>query len=80
MDNASDTRATRNRWQRLLKGRQKQKVDAIENVAKYDKNAVLMLHIMWVIICWDKKQVIMHAKNFLKMLAVYPILDISFLY
>lgn len=46
MDNTSDTRATRNRWQRLLKGRQKQKVDVIENVAKYDKNAIHMLHIM----------------------------------
>ncbi|XP_011605557.2 cyclic nucleotide-gated cation channel alpha-4 isoform X1 [Takifugu rubripes] len=47
MDNTSDTRPTRNRWQRLLKGRQKQKVDVIENVAKYDKNAIHMLHIIW---------------------------------
>ncbi|TNN03814.1 hypothetical protein fugu_000843 [Takifugu bimaculatus] len=46
MDNTSDTRPTRNRWQRLLKGRQKQKVDVIENVAKYDKNAINMLDIM----------------------------------
>ncbi|XP_056904564.1 cyclic nucleotide-gated cation channel alpha-4 isoform X2 [Takifugu flavidus] len=47
MDNTSDTRPTRNRWQRLLKGRQKQKVDVIENVAKYDKNAINMLDIIW---------------------------------
>lgn len=46
MDNLSDDRVTRNRWQRLLKGQQKQKEETGQNIGKDAENTIQRLHIM----------------------------------
>lgn len=46
MDNLSDDKVTRDRWQRLLKGQQKQKVKTGQNIVKDAENTIQRLHIM----------------------------------
>lgn len=72
MDNKGESGLTRNRWQRLIKRQQKQKVDAIENAVKVEENTIPRLQAMWVIIwlgqiLW-RKTVVFHKIHYVTLM------------